>query len=244
METGNCVFFLFAVLKTLPGCASVRNWIHHRSEVRQQKAEAKEEAAQADAQAAAADADATPPRVVDPEVERRKIKVPHIRSSNIEIGINDGFISIADFGTQNAYGLTAAYHITEDFFFQGEYGRAYAGRTSFETLGGNIQLLTSAERQFTNYDVSLGYNFLPGETFIGRGHALTTSFFYLGGIGATMFAGVDRFTVIFGGGFRGLPAVWLAIHIEVQVRVFLTDLLGVSKLTINMEASLGATVFF
>ena len=102
METGIRVLLLTAVLMTLPGCASVRNWFHHRSEVRQQKAEAKEEAAQADAQAAAADADATPPRVVDPEVERRKIKVPHIRSSNVEIGINDGFISIEDFGTQNA----------------------------------------------------------------------------------------------------------------------------------------------
>jgi len=182
--------------------------------------------------------------VVDPEVERRKIKVPHIRSSNVEIGINDGFISIEDFGTQNAYGLTAAYHITEDFFFQGEWGRAYAGRTSFETLGGNIQLLTSAERQFTYYDISLGYNFLPGETFIGRGHALTTSFYFLGGIGATKFAGDDRFTVNFGGGYRVLPSDWLAIHIQVQDRVFRTDLLGVSKLTNNMEASLGATVFF
>src|SRR3569833_1323038 len=216
---------------TLPGCASVRNWVHHRSEERQQRADA-------------ADADATPPRVVDPEVERRKIKEPHIRSSNVEIGINDGFISIEDFGTQNAYGLTAAYHITEDFFFQGEWGRAYAGRTSFETLGGNIQLHTSAERQFTYYDVSLGYNFLPGETFIGRGHALTTSFYFLGGIGATKFAGDDRFTVNFGGGYRVLPSDWLAIHIQVQDRVFRTDLLGVSKLTNNMEASLGATVFF
>jgi outer membrane beta-barrel protein len=244
METGIRVLLLTAVLMTLPGCASVRNWVHHRSEVRQQRAEAKEEAAQQDAQAAAADADATPPRVVDPEVERRKIKVPHIRSSNVEIGINDGFISIEDFGTQNAYGLTAAYHITEDFFFQGEYGRAYAGRTSFETLGGNIQLLTSAERHFTYYDISLGYNLLPGETFIGRGHALTTSFYFLGGIGATKFAGDDRFTVNFGGGYRVLPSDWLAIHIQVQDRVFRTDLLGVSKLTNNMEASLGATVFF
>src|SRR6186713_2124471 len=50
METGIRVLLLTAVLMTLPGCASVRNWFHHRSEVRQQKAEAKEEAAQADAQ--------------------------------------------------------------------------------------------------------------------------------------------------------------------------------------------------
>ena len=244
METGFRVLLLTAVLMCLPGCASVRNWFHHRSEVRQAKADAREEAAQQAAQEAQQDADATPPRVVDPEVERRKIKVPRIRSSNIEIGINDGFLSIEDFGTQNAYGVTLAYHVTEDFFFQGEYGRAYAGRTSFETLGGNIQLLTPAERRFTYYDISLGYNLLPGEAFIGRGHAMTTSFYFLGGIGATKFAGDDRFTVNFGGGYRVLPSDWLAIHIQVQDRVFRTDLLGVSKLTNNVEASLGATVFF
>jgi len=51
METGIRVLLLTAVLMTLPGCASVRNWFHHRSEVRQAKADAKEEAAQQDAQA-------------------------------------------------------------------------------------------------------------------------------------------------------------------------------------------------
>src|SRR5579862_6746143 len=244
METGIRVLLLTALLMCLPGCASVRNWFHHRSEVRQAKADAKEEAAQQDAQAAQQDADTTPPRVIDPEVERRKIKVPHIRSSNIEIGVQDGFLSIEDFGTQNAYGLTLAYHVTEDFFFQGEYGRAYAGRTSFETLGGNIQLLTSAERRFTYYDLSLGYNLLPGEAFLGRGIALSSAFYLVGGIGSTQFAGDDRFTVNFGAGYRVLPADWLAVHIQVQDRVFRTDLLGVSKLTNNMEATIGATVFF
>jgi outer membrane beta-barrel protein len=243
METGIRVLLLTAVLMTLPGCASVRNWFHHRSEVRQAKADAKEEQAQADAQAAQLDTDASPPRVVDPEVERRKIKVPKIRSSNVEVGIQDGFISIEDFGTQNAYGLTAAYHVTEDFFFLGEYGRAYGGRTSFETLG-QFQLLTDAERRFTYYSLSLGYNFLPGEAFIGRGIALTSAFYFVGGIGSTQFAGDDHFTVNFGGGYRVLPCDWLAIHIQVQDRVFRTDLLGVSKLTNNMEATIGTTVFF
>jgi outer membrane beta-barrel protein len=240
METGIRVLLLTAALVSLPGCATVRDWFHHRSEVREAKAQAQEEAAQQEAQ----DSDASPPRVVDPEVERRKIKVPKIKSSNVEIGIQDGFLSIEDFGTQNTYGLTLAYHVTEDFFFLGEYGRAYAGRTSFETLGGNIQLLTSAERRFTYYDLSLGYNLLPGEAFIGRGHALTSSFYFLGGIGSSQFAGDNRFTVNFGGGYRILPSDWIAIHIQVQDRVFRTDLLGVSKLTNNMEATLGATVFF
>jgi outer membrane beta-barrel protein len=151
---------------------------------------------------------------------------------------------VEDFGTNPVYGLTAAYHVTEDFFFQGEWGRSKAGRTSFETLGGNIQLLTPAERHFTYYDLSLGYNFLPGEAFLGRGVALSSAFYVLGGIGSTDFAGDKKFTVNFGAGYRVLPSDWLAVHIQVQDRVFQSDLLGVTKLTNNIEMSVGTTVYF
>jgi outer membrane beta-barrel protein len=240
METGIRVLLLTVALLSLPGCA-VRNWIHHRSEVRAERAAAKEEAAKADQQD---DTDAAPPRVIDPDVERRKIVVPKIKSSNVELGLDYGALSVEDFGTNPAYGITAAYHVTEDFFFQGEAGRTTAGRTSFETLGGNIQLLTSPERRFTYYNLSLGYNFLPGEAFLGRGIAMPSAFYLLGGIGTTKFAGDERFTVNFGAGYRVLPSDWIAVHITVQDRVFKSDLLGVSKLTNNIEARIGTTVFF
>src|SRR6185312_65064 len=147
METGLRILFLSAVLAALPGCASVRGWFHHRPQPA------------ADAQAAEESQDeTTPPRVIEPEVARRKIAVPKIRSRNVELGLYYGELSIEDFGAHPVYGVTAAYHITEDFFFQAELGRSKAGRTSFETLGGNIQLLTESERRFTYYDLSLGYN--------------------------------------------------------------------------------------
>ena len=241
METGIRVLLLTAALLMLPGCA-LRDWIHHRSEVREERAAAQEEQAKADQQQD--DSDAPPPRVIDPDVERRKIVVPKIKSSNVELGLDYGALSIEDFGTNPVYGLTAAYHVTEDFFFQGEYGRSTGGRTSFETLGGNIQLLTQPERRFTYYDLSLGYNFLPGEVFLGRGIAMPSAFYLLGGVGSTKFAGDEQFTVNFGAGFRVLPSDWLALHITVQDRVFKSDLLGVSKLTNNLEARIGTTVFF
>ena len=154
-----------------------------------------------------------------------------------------GVLSIEDFGTHPVYGLTAAYHITEDFFFQAEVGRSRAGHTSFETLS-NIQLLTESERRFTYYDLSLGYNFLPGEAFIGRGIAMTSAFYLLGGIGGTDFGGDTKFTVNFGAGYRVVPADWLALHVTVQDHVFQSSLLGTTKLTNNLEARIGTTVFF
>jgi outer membrane beta-barrel protein len=155
-----------------------------------------------------------------------------------------GALSIEDFGTNPDYGVTLAYHVTEDFFFQGEAGRSRGGRTSFETLSGNLNLLTDNERRFTYYDLSLGYNFLPGEAFVGRGIAMTSAFYILGGFGATDFAGDTKFTVNFGAGYRVVPRDWLAVHFTVQDHVFQSSLLGETKLTNNLEARLGTTVFF
>lgn len=185
-----------------------------------------------------------PPRVIEPEVERREVKVARIDAENVEVGAFYGALSIEDFGTNPVQGLTAAYHVTEDIFFQAAFGRSKAGRTSYETLGGNVQLLTPSERRFTYYGLSLGYNLFPGEVYIGRNLAMNSALYLLGGIGSTKFAGDQRFTMNFGAGYRLLPSDWLAIHIEVQDRVFRSDLLGRDKLTNNISAHLGVTVFF
>jgi outer membrane beta-barrel protein len=240
METGIRVLLLTVAVATLSGCTTVSNWFHHRREARDEQAQAREDAKRADQSLD----DDTTPRVVDPTVERRKITVPKIRSANVELGLDYGALSVEDFGTNPSYGATLAYHVTEDFFLQGEYGRTKAGRTSFETLAGNIQLLTPRERHFTYYDLSLGYNFLPGEAFLGRGLALSSAFYLIGGIGGVDFAGDQKFTVNFGAGYRVLPSDWLAFHITVQDRVFQSDLLGTTKLTNNIEMRIGTTVFF
>jgi outer membrane beta-barrel protein len=244
METGIRVLLLTAALALLPGCATVRNWFHGRHAANSGDTQAAAPSGTPEASGSNGPDTQTPPRVIEPQIERRTIKVPRIRSSNVEVGLFYGALSIEDFGTNADYGVTAAYHITEDFFFQGEAGRSRGGRTSFETLSGNIQLLTEAERRFTYYDLSLGYNFLPGEAFLGRGVAMTSAFYLLGGFGATDFAGDTKFTVNFGGGYRVVPTDWLALHVTVQDHLFQTSLLGVTKLTNNLEARMGATVFF
>jgi outer membrane beta-barrel protein len=185
-----------------------------------------------------------PPVVVVPQVQRRTVTVPKIKSNDIELGAYYGEISIQDFGTQPLEGVRLDYHITEDFFFEGSYGRATAGKTSFELLSGGIQLLSNAERRFTYYNLSLGYNVLPGEVFIGRSLAMTSALYLIGGIGSVQFAGDQNFTVNFGAGFRVLPTDWLALHIDVQDLVFRTNIFTVYQLQNNLQATLGMSVFF
>jgi outer membrane beta-barrel protein len=232
MEIRVCILLLSLVALGCSGCS-----LFHR--------QAKpDQGAQADAAAdAASDANAPPPSVIEPQVERRTVKVPTIRPSNIELGAYYGEISIQDFGAQPVAGVRLDYHISEDFFAEAVYGRAKGGYTSFEQLS-DIQLLSDAERRFTYYNLSLGYNLLPGEVFIGRNLAMTSAFYVIGGLGSVRFAGDQNFTVNFGAGFRVLPTDWLALHIDVQDLVFRSDVTGVEELKNNLQATIGATVFF
>jgi outer membrane beta-barrel protein len=240
MESRTRLLLLAAICAStlmLSGCASFR-WPWHKDKVEEQQTDT--EAAEEEAE----DQDVSPPRVIEPNVARRKIKTPKIDNENWELGVGLGFLSIEDFGTSSTYAAQLNYHVTEDFFFRLDAGQSTAGRTSFETLGGNIELLTGDERRFTYYSLSLGYNFLPGEVYLGRNLAMNSGFYLLGGIGSVDFAGDNHLAINLGAGYRVLPTDWLAIHIGVQDRVFDSDLLGENKVTNNVEMLLSATVFF
>lgn len=234
METRIRLLLLSAVLCACSGCATM-HWPWHRQKA-QQGPPPVEVTTQGDQNTA-------PPSVVEPQVERRTISVPRIKAKNVEIGGYYGELSIQDFGAQPVAGLRLDYHITEDFFFEGTYGRAKAGKTSFEELSGNVQLLSDAERRFTYYNLSLGYNLFPGEVFIGHSLAMSSALYMLGGIGEVTFAGDENFAVNFGAGFRVLPTDWLALHIDVQDLVFRSNDIGFSQLKNNLQATIGATVF-
>ncbi len=185
-----------------------------------------------------------PEQVIDPDVERREVKEPAIDAEDFEIGGFAGIMSIEDFGTDLVYGFRLAYHITEGFFVEGSAGQTEGGLTSFEVLSGGAPLLSDSERQYTYYNLNLGYNILPGEVFLGQSRAYNTNLYLIAGLGSTRFAGDDRFTVNLGAGYRFLLNDSLALHIDFRDHLFDIDLLGEEKTVHNLEAHLGVTVFF
>ncbi|HEX7079689.1 MAG TPA: outer membrane beta-barrel domain-containing protein [Gammaproteobacteria bacterium] len=189
-------------------------------------------------------ADADTPPVIEPDVERRTIEPADIDTEDFEIGVFAGQLSVEDFGVNTVVGARFAYHITPGFFVELAGGDTKTEETSFERLSGAAQLLTDEEREYSYYNVSLGYNILPGESFIGRNRALNTSLYLIGGVGKTSFAGDDRFTMNVGMGLRLLPLDWLAVHADVRDHVFDIDLLGQEKTSHNLECHVGVTFFF
>jgi outer membrane beta-barrel protein len=185
----------------------------------------------------------TPP-VIEPQIERRTVKTPKIDTEDFEVGAYAGILSIEDFGTNSVVGLRLAYHITESFFLEGTLGQSHGGKTSYEELSASAQLLADNKRDYSYYALSAGWNALPGEVFIGENRAYNTALYFVLGAGDTKFGGDNRFTANGGFGYRILLTDWIAAHLDVRDYLFDSDLLGRKKVTNNLEASLGLTVFF
>jgi len=182
--------------------------------------------------------------VINPEVQRRTIKVPRIKNEDFEFGGYVGILSIEDFGTSSVYGAKFTYHISEDLFLQGTYGQAKGDTTSYERLAGGARVLTDAQRKYTYYALNVGWDALPGEIFIGKGHAYNTSFYLTAGMGFTDFGGDNRFTANGGMGFRILFNRWVAANFDFRDYLFDIDLTGPKKVAHNLEGSLGLSVYF
>jgi len=190
----------------------------------------------------AEDREAVP--VIEPEIDRREIEPADIDTEDFEVGVFAGQMSVEDFGVNTVLGARFAYHITEKYFVELTGGVTDTDRTSFERLSGAAQLLTDSQREYSYYNLSMGYNIFPGESFVGRKRALNSSFYVIGGVGSTSFAGDDRFTLNFGAGMRFLPLDWVAIHADVREHILDVDLLGEEKTSHNLEAHIGITFFF
>lgn len=181
-------------------------------------------------------------QVIQPDVSRRDVKIPKIKSSDFEIGAYAGIFSVENFGTSSVYGARLAYHVTEDYFIEGVYGRTTVSDQSFCNLG--LCIFPQRQEDLTYYAVSLGYNLFPSEIFFGKEHALNSAVYVLAGVGNTSFINENRFTFNAGLGIRVLPRDWLALHITIRDYLFNFDLLGTNKLTNNFELTGGLSVYF
>ncbi|MDX1456139.1 MAG: outer membrane beta-barrel domain-containing protein [Marinobacter sp.] len=186
-----------------------------------------------------------PVQVIAPEVEPRTVRESDIDSEFFEVGAFAGMLSIDNFSSEPVYGVSAAFHATEDFFIQANFGMSEAGLTSFEELSGsNVRLLTSSDRDYTFYNFLVGYNIFPGEVFFTDKLTFNSAFYLVGGVGNTEFGGERNFTTTVGTGYRIVLLDWLTVHVDFRDHMFNSDLIRESQLTHNIELSSGITLFF
>jgi outer membrane beta-barrel protein len=194
--------------------------------------------------AAATTSDVAPSdQVVVPQVERRAVHKPKYPSNDFEIGLFGGTYSTQNFGTAGALGARLGYDITEDFFVEATYGRTKVSDKTFrQVLPGGV--FSKGTETLSYYDLDLGWNFLPGEIFIGKNWAKASTMYVVGGVGNTTFDSQRNQTWNFGVGARLFLADWVALRADVRDHIFSLDLLGKRSSTQNPELTLGVSFFY
>jgi outer membrane beta-barrel protein len=181
-------------------------------------------------------------QVIQPEIDRREIRIPRIDTENFEIGAFAGILSVEDFGAKPVYGARLVYHVNEDYFVEAMYGKSTISDQALCDLG--LCLFPSREEDLTYYAMSVGYNLFPGEVFPSSKRAMTSTVYAVAGVGNTSFIGEDHFTMNIGVGIRMLPVDWLAVHITLRDHIFESDLLGSQAIKNNFELTFGVSGYF
>ena len=196
----------------------------------------------APATATAQSAESIPEPVIPAQVDRRGIHIPKISANDIEVGAFAGVLSVQDFGAKSSSGLLLGYHVTEDFFVEGTYGRSTISDQSFRRLG--ITIFNKEEVDLTYYHLSIGCNLFPGEVFVGKNWAMTSAVYLVGGVGNVNFNKENHTAYNFGIGIRVLPVDWFSMRFEMRDHMFTSDLLGKNELKHNFEMTLGLAAYF
>jgi outer membrane beta-barrel protein len=199
--------------------------------------------AHGNARAADGPAADTSDQVIVPGVERRDVHKPKYPSNDFEFGLFGGTYSSQNFGTSGVFGGRLGYDITEDFFVEATFGRSKVSDKEFrQILPGGI--FTAEQEKLKYYDLSLGWNFLPGEIFIGKNWAKASTMYAIGGIGNTSFDSQRMQTWNFGVGAKLFLADWVALRADVRDHIYTLDLLGKRSTTQNPELTLGFSFFY
>jgi len=188
-------------------------------------------------------------QVIQPQVDRRDVRLPKYPSKDFSIGLFGGTYATQNFGSNFVGGVRMGYHISEDIFVEAVYAQTKVSDENYRQIlpGG---LFAKPEETLKYYNLSAGYNVLPGEVFWGRNRAYASSIYLIGGIGNTNFVASDKInrrnrqTFNFGLGTRVLFWDRMALQFDLREHLFTLDMLGKNQSTKNLELTGGLTFFF
>jgi outer membrane beta-barrel protein len=182
-------------------------------------------------------------QVITPDIDRREVHKPRFPSNDIELDLFAGGYTTSNFGSSGVAGGRLGYHITEDFFVEGSFGYSRVSDKAFrQILPGGI--FASGIDTLRYRELSLAWNALPGEVFLGTAHAKPSSIYLLAGLGTTSFDEQRAQTFVWGIGSRVFFTDWFALRLDVRDHVFGIDLLGRRQVENNPELTTSLAFFF
>lgn len=129
-----------------------------------------------------------------------------------ELGLSTGVLDVEDFTSELTFGAYTTFRATESFFLQSNYFQSDVSLSSVER---GPQGPFSGDRQYTHFNLLLGYNVFQGEVFKGR-YAGLSSLYVLAGVGDTEFLDEANFTYVYGVGYQMALLRRLSLRFDYQ----------------------------
>ncbi|CBL46155.1 Hypothetical protein HDN1F_25720 [gamma proteobacterium HdN1] len=179
----------------------------------------------------------------EPQIIRTEFQEDAIDSENFEVGAFFGQMATERLGTNNMLGLGLAWHASEDFFFELSASRIAIQSSKLRDMASEVGETLSGSDTLTRYDLSLGWNVLPGELFIGKGRTLNTAVYLIGGLGSVDYLDDRQAAFHAGAGYRILLNDWLSFRIDSRASIFDGNSAEGGR-TKNLEMRAGLSAFF
>lgn len=150
---------------------------------------------------------------------------PKIDTEFFELNVQLGVINVQDYTSNFAYGIGGTFKTTEDFFLQFNYLQSDVGLSSLEEGG---QGANDTDRDYTHYNIAIGYNIFQGEVFRGSQSNLS-SFYAIAGLGHTSFIRESNFTYVVGMGYQLALSRRYTAAIEYRSHFYKTAIIAASE---------------
>jgi outer membrane beta-barrel protein len=180
-------------------------------------------------------------RIIEPDKTITEAQPAAIDTEKFQLGFYLGTLSVEDFGTDVVTGLELTYHISSDWFVQGNYGVATIDKAAFET---NQQFLASDDRDFEYFAITGGYRWIQGRSFLGSRSKYNSDIYLLAGAEQVSFAANDETGLNLGLSYRLVLTDWTTLNVDFREHMFKRDFIGDSKQTFNTEFRVGLNALF
>ena len=181
--------------------------------------------------------------IIKPEKQVEEVPFAALDTEKFEIGFNIGTLAVEDFGNSLLTTVNLSYHISPSLFVQFSHGQTEVEKAAFEDAT-NRSFLSDDDREFTFNQLGIGYRLFNGKSFLSRKYKFSSNIYITSGLESIDFAGDTNLGLALGTKYKVVATDWLTFDTNLVGHAFNRDFLSDSKLTYNVEFSVGLNAMF
>lgn len=191
-------------------------------------------------------ADQSSVKIIEPKKQVTPVKSAIIDSERFQAGVLASLLSVEDFDTNPAYGLSFSYQLRDSILLMAQYGQSEVGLSTYEEREDRI-FLSDSDRQLSYLDVLAGYKLFTARSFLGAKRKYDSDIYLLAGLGQYNFAGENHLGWVLGASYRLVLTDWMVVSMDIKDHIFESRSVfevDNTKLTQNIEFGFSVNALF